>query len=217
MAGASKGSKGSKGSGNCASAICEIEETANRTVTTRFYDIIISATDAAGNVGTKTCSVIVIPDGHYGIAGSKKSSKKGGTKGPKGMQNGGQIQRGVRHLESFGDLSGRNLQLPKKVKKGVNGLPNNEHDPDDLRKEYARSTQRYVISELSLEWDPKLDLTLPNPEIVDVGNGESSKGKTGKAKGSKSGQRSCPISCAGTQGKQGKKKSKGVQNVTNPP
>lgn len=194
-------------------------------MTTRFYDITISATDAAGNVGTKTCSVIVIPYDHY-CAGGNCAKAGGKNKGagnlPKGMQNG--LQRGLHHLESFDDFSGRNLQLPKrvkrvkKVKQGSKGLLNNDHDPDDLRREFALSTQRYVISELSLEFDQNLDtvLTIPEPE-TNVGNAKSAKTKTGKAKGSKSGQRSCPISCEGAQGKRGKKQTKGVQNVTNLP
>jgi hypothetical protein len=197
-------------------------------VTTRFYDIIISATDAAGNVGTKTCSVIVIPDDHY-CAGGNCAKAGGKNKGvgnlPKGMQNG--LQRGLHHLESFDDFSGRNLQRPKRVKKvkqvkqGSKGLLNNDHDPDDLRREFALSTQRYVISELSLEFDQNLDtvLTIPEPPEpeTNVGNAKSAKTKTGKAKGSKSGQRGCPISCEGAQGKRGKKQPKGVQNVTNLP
>jgi hypothetical protein len=207
------------------STICEIEETENDSITTRFYDIIISATDAAGNVGSKTCSVIVIPDDHYcgdgngSTAGGLSSKKKCGGKSTKGIPNGG--QRGVRHLASFDDLSTRKLQLPKKLTKASKGVLNDEHFPDDLRMEYALSTQRYVISELSLEWDPKLNTNLdvpalPGPE-TNVGNGNGTKGKTGKAKGTKSGQRSCDISCEAAQGKKGAKKAAAVvQNSINP-
>lgn len=189
------GSKGSKSSGKGASAtsICEIDE--NDSVTTRFYDIAISVTDAAGNVGTRTCSVIVIPDDHYCGVGNGSKGKNCGSKGAKGIiPNGG--QRGARHLASSDDLSGRNLQLPKKVKKGSKGL-NNEHDPDDLRKEYALSTQCYVISELSLEWDPKLNTILAIPPLpeLNVGNGKSKKAKTSKGQSSTNRQKSCPISC----------------------
>ena len=101
------------------SSICEIEETEDDSVTTRFYDIAISATDDAGNTGTKICSVIVIPDDHYivdSIGKSGKSSRVG-------------------------------------------------HNPDDLREEYKLSTKRYVISELSLDWDPNLDTTLAIPPL----------------------------------------------------
>ena len=101
------------------SSICEIEETEDDSVTTRFYDIAISATDDAGNTGTKICSVIVVPDNHYivdSIGKSGKSSRVG-------------------------------------------------HNPDDLREEYKLSTKRYVISELSLDWDPNLDTTLAIPPL----------------------------------------------------
>jgi hypothetical protein len=101
-------------------------------------------------VGTKTCSVIVIPQDHYcnegnatEAGGPKSSTNCGGSKGSKGIPSGG--QRGIRHLASFDDLSRRNLQQPKKGtkgSKGSNGLVNNEHNPDDLRLEYALSTQR---------------------------------------------------------------------------
>jgi hypothetical protein len=152
-----------------ASSICEIEETENDSATTHFYDNTISATDPARNVGTKTCIVIVIPEDHYcadgngSKVGGQNPSKKCGSKGTKGIQNGG--QRGVRHLASFDDLSSRNLQLPKKTTKASKGLLNDEHNPDDLRMEYALSTQRYVISELSLEWDPKLNTNLAVPAL----------------------------------------------------
>jgi hypothetical protein len=117
-------------------------------------------------------------------------------------------------------LSGRNLQLPKKTTKASKGLLNDEHNPDDLRMEYALSTQRYVISELSLEWDPKLNTNLavpalPGPE-TNVGNGKITKAKTGKGKSTKSGQRSCSVSCEGAQGKKGTKKTDVVQNGNNP-
>jgi hypothetical protein len=108
-------------------SICEIEETKGDGVTTRFYDIAISATDAAGNIGTKTCSVIVIPDDHYNVRTVGKSEKS-----------------------SVGK-SGKSSSF--------------SHDPNDLRAEYKLSTERYVISELSLEWDPNLDTTLSTPPL----------------------------------------------------
>jgi hypothetical protein len=61
------------------SSICEIEgtEQGDGVVTTRFYSIAISATDNAGNTGTKICSVIVIPDNHYRVDRTEKSGKSG--------------------------------------------------------------------------------------------------------------------------------------------
>ena len=90
-------------------------------MTTQFYDIAISATDAAGNIGMKTCSVIVIPDDHYTghSAGNNKKSSVG-----------------------------------KRRKSSIVG-----HYLDDLHVEYKLSTERYVISELSLDWDPNLNTT----------------------------------------------------------
>ena len=44
--------------------ICEVEENDTDEITTRFYDIEIFATDAEGNIGRGTCSVIVVPPGH---------------------------------------------------------------------------------------------------------------------------------------------------------
>ncbi|KAG7365567.1 hypothetical protein IV203_038771 [Nitzschia inconspicua] len=74
------GSGGSKGKGQSKSTICEVEETENDSVTTRFYDVVISASDAAGNVGTKTCSVIVIPANHY--CGDAECGSKGSKSRP---------------------------------------------------------------------------------------------------------------------------------------
>lgn len=203
--------KGSNGSGNGASIICEIEETEDDTVTTRFYDIIVSATDAAGNVGSKVCVVIVVPQDdceHGKGAGGLKSKKQcGGSKSSKVIQNGG--QRGE-DLDSAVDFSGRNLQRSKKSAKSSKDLVTpNENNPDRLRTEYALSTQRYVISELSLEWDPNLDTALTVPPLPDTqtnpGKGKGNKTNIGKGKGSKSGQRSCATSCEGATGAKGKK------------
>jgi hypothetical protein len=53
------GKKSSDGGGLCKS---------EPTIDTRIYDITIVATDKAGNKGVVTCSIIVIPEDHYGDA-----------------------------------------------------------------------------------------------------------------------------------------------------
>ena len=112
-------------------------------MSTRFYEIAITATDAAGNTGTKVCSVIVVPDDHYVTNGK---SGKSSSPNPK---------------------SGKSSSIDQHT------------GHDDLREEYGLSTKRYVISELSLEWDPNLDTTLvipPLPEpIIGSKSGKSSK------------------------------------------
>ena len=54
-------------------------------INTRFYDIVIAATDVAGNTGTATCSVIVIPSAKCSKSQkgspSTKSSKTGCNRG----------------------------------------------------------------------------------------------------------------------------------------
>jgi len=145
------------------SSICKIEETEDDSVTTRFYDIAISATDDAGNTGTKICSVIVIPDDDYSVDSIGKSGKSSR----------------VRHnpddcVDSIGK-SGKSSRV--------------RHNLDDLREEYKLSTKRYVISELSLEWDPNLDTTLAIPPLperdINSKAGKSSKSVFGEEKGSK--------------------------------
>ena len=137
------------------SSICEIEETEDDSVTTRFYDIAISATDDAGNTGTKICSVIVVPDDHYIVDSIGKSGKSSS-------------------VDSIGK-SGKSSRVG--------------HNPDDFREEYKLSTKRYVISELSLDWDPNLDTTLAIPPLPerDISSkaGKSSKSVFCEEKGSK--------------------------------
>lgn len=67
--------------------ICETENTAR--VTTRVYDIEIVATDAAGNVGKKICSAIVVPWDHYDDEeiGNSKGSKKSKSKSKSKQRN----------------------------------------------------------------------------------------------------------------------------------
>jgi len=164
------------------SSICEIDK--NVDVTTRFYDIQITASDAAGNEGTKTCSAIVIPEDHYCNDGmsstASKSSKRCGSKGSKStgsVLDGVGARRALHQSEESFSLydDSRALQgLVTKSIKSSKGINQEEHNPDDLRMEFTRSTQRYVITELSLEWDPNLDTTLlipPLPEVVPSGLG----------------------------------------------
>ncbi len=127
------------------SSICEIEETEDDSVTTRFYDISISATDDAVNTGTKICSVIVVPDDHYSKSGKSRSVD------------------------------------------GIGKSGKSSHNPDDLREEYKLSTKRYVISELSLEWNPNLNTTLVIPPLPERDiNSKAGKGSFFEEKGSKS-------------------------------
>ena len=125
------------------SSICELEETEDHSITTRFYDVAISATDSGGNTGTKICSVVVIPGNLYGVDSIGKSGKSGS-------------------VDSTG-------------KSGNSGIVG--HDPNDLREEYKLSTKRYVISELSLEWNPNLNTTLVTPPLPEPDiNSKSGKG-----------------------------------------
>jgi hypothetical protein len=129
--------------------LCETDET----VSTRFYDIEIAATDAAGNVGRKTCSVIVVPSGHYGGEESSKSSK--------GKKAGS--SRKLKGGKSKGSKKSRVEEVP--------------HDPDDLRMEYPLSTQRYVVSSLSLLWDATLNTVLVVPPLLNEIEGAKKMGK----------------------------------------
>ncbi|KAL3781568.1 hypothetical protein ACHAW5_002577 [Stephanodiscus triporus] len=128
------------------SSICKIEETDDDSITTRFYDVAISATDDAGNTGIKICSVVVIPDNHYGVGSIGKSGKSG--------------------------------SVDSRSKSGKGSIVG--HDPNDLREEYKLSTKRFVISELSLEWNPNLDTTLVPPPLPPLSepdiNSKSGKG-----------------------------------------
>jgi hypothetical protein len=169
------------------SAICEEE----KSVTTRFYDIEISAIDAAGNVGTATCSVIVDPDNHYMFEvtsmskGSKKSSKS--RKGNDRKLADSSSSR--RALGGKGSKRGKGSSKSKISEVIVERKP---HDVDDLRAEYALSTQRYVVKEASLLWDAEKNTELAVPNLPKLkfdrtsqdGKG-GSKGK-GKGKGSSS-------------------------------
>lgn len=149
------------------SPICASEATADNAVTTRFYDIAVSAKDAAGNVGTKTCSVIVVPES-LSTPGTSKSK-------PSRLAD----ATSTSSLRTAGKGS-----ASKKSKKGVAVV---EEPPLDLRVQYSLSSRKRLLTELSLLWDPEKDTTLtvpplPELEIIDNSNG---KGKGGVKGGSK--------------------------------
>jgi hypothetical protein len=162
-------------------------------ITTRFYDINITATDATGNIGVATCTVIVIPMAHYDLESGGMTPKgtlpKGGTaKFPKGSKSKSKSGQAV-------------------------------HNWQDLRLEYALSSQRYVITELSLLFDPKLDTTLVVPPLPEVNptvtKGPKSKGvskvvsKKGMGPKKKGPKKICPRFCPETGGI----KAKGKNNM----
>ena len=120
------------------SVICEEED--NDLITTRFYTIDITATDPSGNVSNKKCSVAVVPKGHYHGKGSSRKGK-------------GSSRRYNR------EMTGNSSKRSKGSGKGK------YHDPDDLRREFGNSTQRYIIGELSVEWDSELDTELIVPPL----------------------------------------------------
>jgi hypothetical protein len=150
--------------------ISEIEEEAG--VTTRIYDIEISSTDASGNTGSKVCSVIVVPEGHYdSTKGSlSKKSKKGQKRRLKG--------RGKR-------VSNDSDSKSSSKSKSDSGHGEEPHNPDDLRDELALSTQRFKVASLTLLWDPELDTDLVAPPLPEPREDDGGKGKGGKGKGSK--------------------------------
>jgi hypothetical protein len=74
--------------GESKNAICTIEEddreekdeenhvtVLHKTIETRFYDIEVTAQDAAGNLGMATCTVNVVPPHHYRGKGGKGRGK----------------------------------------------------------------------------------------------------------------------------------------------
>lgn len=137
--------------------ICEIEDKAG--ITTRIYDIEISSTDAAGNTGSKVCSVIVVPEGHYD---SKKGKGKGG---------------GRRRLSRKTKMGQRRRRL---MDMGVGDDDDGEepHNFDDLRDELALSTQRFEVASLTLLWDPELDTDLVTPPLPEPEEESSSSEET---------------------------------------
>lgn len=128
----------------------------NENVSTRFYDVEITAQDAAGNVGKAVCSVIVVPPNHYGLLENDEGGK-GGKKANKARQ--------------LRELKGGKGKGGKKGGDGGTGNPGTIHDPNDLRKEYPLSTQRYLVSAKRLLWNRDLDTKLivpPRPPLADL-------------------------------------------------
>lgn len=159
--------------------ICEIEH--NPVITTRFYDIRVMATDPAGNVSEQTCSVAVIPKGHYNKR-KKDSKSDSNSKSSRGDS---------RLLEMLEGTAGDkpSHQMPKKTdSKKMHGKGKGKgdieyhHDPDDLRREFMKSTQRYVIASTTLVWDSELNTDLDEPPIPECEKEEKKSGK-GKGKG----------------------------------
>jgi len=195
--------------------------------------------DLAGNVADKTCSVAVIPEGHYGggkdSKGSKSSKGKGGSaskskgeernlgwssfyeqgddnedrneddkyssdsssevKEEQGDDNEDRNEDDKYSSDSSSEVKenssysskGKGDGYESKGKSKGYGSYYKKHDPDDLRHEYLRSTQRYCIADLSLVWDPELDTSLDKPDIPDpCANGKGA--SKGSSKGSKSGK-----------------------------
>ena len=122
--------------------------------------------DAAGNISNKTCSVIVIPEGHYDGTASK------GSKGSKS----------VLPVGGAPDSTAKSTKGPKSSKQMQGSCPF-DHDFNDLRREYALSTERYVITSLNITWDPSRNTTLvppPNPPPTpSVSKGSKSKKANG--------------------------------------
>ena len=122
--------------------------------TTRFYDIIVSATDSSGNENSATCTVIVVPPHHYD-SGSSNPSK------------GSSFQRPPLPLDSTGKGKGKTSP---------------PHTPTtDLRSEYAQSTKRFILDTFDLVWDTALEtdisIATPAPTGAPTGKGKGSGGR----------------------------------------
>lgn len=145
------------------SLICEDEAKSN--ITTRFYDIEVSATDPTGNVGQKTCSVAVIPDKHF-------RSKGGGSRSNNYNKS---SSHAAGHSSSYPFSTSPSDGTSSKGKGKGKGAP---HSRNDLRAEYSRSRQRFEIETFEHEWDPRKNTTLVVPPLPLVGKGKG-KGKGG--------------------------------------
>ena len=130
--------------------------------TTRFYDVKVEATDTTGNVGSATCTVIVVPEDHYcdqdpsSYRCKKTKSSKAGRAGKYGANS----------------------------SKGKGYLPTPK-DPFALVYEYELSTKRFVIGSKKLVWDTsidtRIDVATPAPTGAPTGKGKG-KGSSGRPK-----------------------------------
>ena len=124
-------------------------------ITTRFYDIEITGTDRAGNVGTTTCSIIVVPHMPATITGKGKGKGKGNNnKQPK--LKGVLKMNPKKNKSKSGGKSGGIIKEPQ------------PHDPNALRQQFKLSTQRFEISTVSFVWDSELNTTLADPPLPTV-------------------------------------------------
>jgi len=149
-------------------------------ISTRIYDIEISTVDAAGNKSSQTCSVVIIPPGHYASSKSSKATPKS-TKAfqkrklKKSMD--GTINKVPAAPE---DVPAEEDDRPKSSKgsKACNGSRVG-HDPNDLRDEYNLSTKRTVLAKAFLIWDPMMNSTLNVPPLPPY-DPPCGQGKSGK-------------------------------------
>ena len=137
------------------SLICKVEAIGDPELNTRFYDIEVTARDEIGNVGSATCSVIVIPRHHLYLGKSSKGSNLcASSKSGKGATATEQVQdmNMRRHLQAHHNMSGKSGKVSS-----------SEHNANDLRDEFVLSTQRFQIASMELEWDTSLDRTRDPP------------------------------------------------------
>ena len=120
-------------------------------ITTRFYDIEITGTDRAGNVGTTTCSIIVVPHMPATVTGKGKGNNNQQRK-LKGVLK----MNPKKNKSKSGGKSGGIIKEPQ------------PHDPNALRQQFKLSTQRFEISTVSFVWDSELNTTLADPPLPTV-------------------------------------------------
>ena len=160
--------------------VCLVERTT--AITTRFYDIEVSVIDE-GCVSATTCRIAVIPDGHY-------ETCDGCFDVPGWFDSAGDgcdwYERIDTRCEDYGDGFFNMGHIANTACCVCGG--GRCHNADDLRDEYMLSTERNVISEITLDWDPLLDsgtfVSRPSPETYDQ---ESCKRDMGGPKGFKKG------------------------------
>ena len=135
----------------------------DRFFSTRFYDIIVTATDPSGNEGVATCTVIVVPEDHYADC---SGSESGSSKCSKSNKN--------------------NYRRPLPPKGKGKGTPPPPHLPNNLLiEEYQNSRQRFLLDSFSLKWNTVLDanarLTTPAPTAAPTGKGKGKGSDSAKA------------------------------------